>query len=108
MSAQDLSVYAGILLSFFFSYAPKISDWYNALDATYKRLIMAGALLLVVGGVMGLACGGLGADLGISVTCDKAGIIGMIKAFIAALIANQGAYLISPKKNALRVIFLKK
>jgi hypothetical protein len=97
MSAEMISASAGILLSLVFAYIPGLSNWYKALDGTYKRLVMLAALALVVGGMMGLSCLGVSLPGGVKPACSQAGLLEMLEAFIAALIANQAAYLISPK-----------
>lgn len=97
MTADLLAGIAGVVLSLFFSYVPKLNTKFAGLDDTYKRLIMLGALVLVSGAVYGLACAGWAGDLGIGVTCDKAGGIELVKAFFVALIANQSAFAISPR-----------
>ena len=94
MSAEQLAAIAGIILSLLFSYVPGLSDWYSGLESTKKRLVMAALLLGVAGGVFGLACG----NVITTVVCDKSGALGLIQAFIAALIANQATYQISPRK----------
>ena len=94
MSAEQLAAIAGVILSLLFSYVPGLSDWYGALDPTKKRLVMAVLLLAVAAGVFGASCGKLVAG----VTCDKAGALALISAFITALVANQAAYQISPRK----------
>jgi len=93
MSAAELAAIAGVVLSLAFSYVPGLSDLYNTLDPTKKRIWMAVLLLSAAGGVFGLSCGNVTA----TVTCDKAGVLGLIQAFIAALVANQATYQISPK-----------
>lgn len=94
MSAEQLAAIAGIILSLLFSYIPGLSDWYDHLDSTQKRLAMAALLLGVSGGIFGLSCG----NVITAVVCDKSGALGLIQAFIAALIANQATYQISPRK----------
>jgi hypothetical protein len=94
MSAEQLAAIAGLILSLLFSYVPGLSDWYGALEPTWKRLVMVGLLLAVAGGVYGLSCG----DIITAVVCDKSGALGLIQAFFASLIANQAAYQISPRK----------
>jgi hypothetical protein len=95
MSADTLALYAGVILSLLFGYVPGLSDWFATLDGVKKRLLMAGLLLLVALGVVGLACSGYGSIFGVPVTCDQAGIAGMIRAFVEAMIANQATYAIS-------------
>ncbi len=46
-----------------------------------------------------IACAGLGSHFGIQITCDQGGGLGLLQVLIAALIANQSAYLISPRPN---------
>lgn len=94
MSADQLAAIAGVVLSLAFSYIPGLSDWYGALESVYKRLLMAGLLVVVACAVFGLSCGGLVAY----VTCDKAGALGLVNALVAALVANQSTYLLSPQK----------
>lgn len=98
MTPELLSSLAGIVLSLLFSYVPGLSTWYARLDTQYKSLSMVVLLLLTAGGVFGLACAGLLA----SVTCDQAGGIQMIKIFVAALIANQAAYILSPQTASVK------
>jgi hypothetical protein len=62
------------------------------LDATRKRLIMAGLLLLVSVGALGLSC----ANILVTVACTQAGVLSLVNVFIAALVANQAAYMIAP------------
>jgi hypothetical protein len=97
MSAEQLAAIAGVLLSLLFSYVPGLSDWYGALDPTKKRLVMAALLLVVAVGVFAASCGQFVAGV-VGVTCDKGGALALISAFITALVANQAAYQISPRK----------
>ena len=94
MSAEQLAAIAGVVLSLVFSYIPGISDWYSGLESTQKRLVMAALLLAVAGAAFGLSCG----NVWVTVTCDKAGVIGLVNALIAALVANQATYQLSPRK----------
>lgn len=102
MDAALLASLAGILLSLLFSYVPKLSDWFAVLEGVYKRLIMAGLLLVVAGGAFGLSC----ASVISAVTCDQPGALGLVKAFIAALIANQSTYMISPETKRVQQVRL--
>lgn len=93
MTATELSAIAGIVLSLAFSYLPGVSSWFDKLDPTRKRLTMAVVLLVASSAIVGLSCAGV---LG-AASCDQSGVIGVAGAFIAALVANQSAYLISPQ-----------
>jgi len=94
MDAELLASVTGILLSLLFSYVPGIKDWFESLAASNKQALMGLLLLSVSGAVFGLSCAGL-VDVG--VVCDKAGALGMVSVFVAALIANQSMYLLTKK-----------
>ncbi len=93
MTTEQLSAIAGVLLSLAFSYVPGLSGKFDTLEPTGKRLVMAGLLLLVAVAAFGLSC----SKVVDAVACDKPGALGLVSAFIAALVANQGAFLLSPK-----------
>ena len=95
MTSEELAMVAGIILSLISSYVPKVSDWYAKRNATERRLIMAVLLLLVAAGAFGLSC----AKIVLAVTCTREGAIGLLFAFVYALIANQATFLISPKRT---------
>jgi len=97
MSAESLSLIAGTVLSLAFSYLPGISEWYASLEATHKRLVMLGLLVLATGAVFGLACAGWGAELGLDLACDYHGLLGLVQQLVLAIIANQGVYALSPR-----------
>lgn len=97
MSAAELSSIAGVILSLAMSYIPGLSDWYNKFDSTKKSGIMAVLLLVVTLSVFGLACGKVLAS--VAITCDKAGALSLIQAYIAALIASQATFVLSPRKS---------
>lgn len=93
LTPESLSMISGVILSLAFSYIPGLNAWYGSLDATVKRLIMAGILFLTAAVIFGLACAGILSG----VACDKAGLIDVIWAFILAVTANQATYAISPR-----------
>jgi hypothetical protein len=98
MTPESLSIIAGILLSLAASYLPGFSAWFAALDATYKRLLMLACLAAAAAASFGLACIP-GSPLA-TVTCDQPGAWTIAQAFVAAAIANQTTYLLSPQKDA--------
>lgn len=102
MTAELLSSVAGIVLSLLFSYVPGLNAWFAGLDSVKKSLIMLGALLLVAGGIYGIACIGWGEAWGITMTCDQAGLQQLVTAFILAAVSNQAAYKLSPEAAAVR------
>jgi hypothetical protein len=105
MDANILAGIAGVVLSLVFAYAPGVQGWFNALDGTYKRLINLGALALVAAAVFGLGCAKW---FSVPVTCDQTGLEGLIQAFVAAAIANQGAYLMTTASSPARKLKYQK
>lgn len=93
MTAEQLSAYAGVILSLLFSYVPGLSNWYDPLEPTRKRLIMLALLAVTVLSVYGLSCG----NIYNIVTCDKTGALTLVNAFIMAMVANQATYKLSPR-----------
>jgi hypothetical protein len=93
MTAETLSAVAGVVLSLAFSYVPGLAPWFGQLEATMKRLVMAGSLLIVSIVVVALSCW----NITPLVACTQDGIVALVSAFLAALVANQAAYLISPR-----------
>jgi len=93
MTAELLAGISGTVVSVLFSYLPGLSGAYDGLGATYKRLVMAGVLLVVTAAVYGLSCAGIYQFF----ACDQAGIIKAVEIFVAALVANQATYLITPE-----------
>jgi hypothetical protein len=102
MDATVLASVAGVILALGFAYIPGLNEWYAKQTAQAKALVMLGLLAAVAGGAYGLACAGLAGDFDIGVTCDKAGGIALLKAFLAALAANQATYLIAPQTQKVR------
>lgn len=102
MSAEVLSLIAGSVLSLVFSYVPGLNASFAAKSAEVKRLIMLGLLVVVGAAVAGIACSGFGADVGIAVTCDRTGLVGLLIATALAAIANQTTYNVSPKTPAVQ------
>ena len=95
MTAETLTAVAGLVLSLLFSYVPGLNGWFDALESTYKRIIMLVLLIVVAGGAYALACVGASEQLGLAVTCDYEGGVVLARVFIAALVANQAAYAIT-------------
>jgi len=98
MASETLILIAGAILSLAFSYIPGLAPAYDKLEPTQKRLIMLALLVVVTGSVYGLSCAGWGSSWGIVITCNLAGLQGLIAQLILAIIANQGVYAISPRK----------
>ena len=97
MSAQHLSAISGVLLSLAFMYIPGLAPKFDALEPTYKRLIMLGLLVVVAASIYGLSCAGIGEAWGINISCDQSGLEALVANFVLAMIANQSIYQISPR-----------
>ena len=87
------------IISLMFSYIPGLSEKFAALAGEYKRLIMAGLMVLVAVVIYAGSCFGL---LSIGIACDQPGVLQLVSIVLAALIANQGVYAISPQTAAVR------
>ena len=98
MTPETLASISGIALSLLFSYIPGFKTWYEPLSTDSKRLVMLALLLVTTLVTFGLACANLSPE--IAVACDTAGAWGLFKVFVAAVIANQATFLISPKGNS--------
>ncbi len=96
MTIEQLAAVAGVVLSLAFSYVPGLNAKFDAQPPTIKRLVMAALLLVVALGAFGLSCAQIISD----VACTQAGAIGLVQVFIAALVANQGAFLLSPRPKS--------
>lgn len=99
MNVQELIPYlAGVALSLVMAYVPGASDWYGALDGTRKRLVMLGLLFGVSIVYVALGCAPFGSVFGVPAeVCAAGGIAAVIRAFLAAAIANQSTYLLTPR-----------
>lgn len=98
MTPEQLASVAGIVLSLAFSYIPGLSDWYAALNGVNKRLVMLVIVVVIAAAAFGLTCAGVALD-NVTVTCDQAGAVALVQNVIAALVANQAAFLLSPKRK---------
>jgi hypothetical protein len=60
---------------------------------------MAGLLVGVGAALFGLACGGV-VEFAQGATCDRDGMVEIVRAVLYALVANQSAYLLGVRKVA--------
>jgi len=98
MTPDTLALVAGVILSLAFSYIPNLRTWFAEQTKEFQQLAMLGLMVLVAAATYGLACAGILSDLfGVSLTCDKIGILGLLKALIFAVMANQATYKITPQ-----------
>ena len=85
ISSEELSAAAGIVLSLGFSYIPGVSQRFDGLTPTQKRLAMLGLLLACALGVFGLSCANSGVIT--APACDRAGAWGLALAALSGLAA---------------------
>lgn len=92
---DTLALIVGVALSLLFKFIPGFKTWYDALADEYKGLIMAAIVFLSAAVLYGLSCVGWLEGLwpGLGLTCDQAGLSGLIRAVVLALTANQATYL---------------
>lgn len=95
MTGTELSAAAGIFWSLVFSYVPPVQDWYATLDKKMKSVVMLGVLVVTTLGIFAISCLGWWPI----VKCTEVGAKGLAEAFVAALIANQSTYLVSPQRE---------
>lgn len=91
MNADTLASLGAIVLSLGFAYIPRLKEWYAALEPTQKAGLMAVLLIVLSIAIFAASCGDI---ISVGITCDKSGAVGLAQILIAALIANQGSYLL--------------
>lgn len=103
MSPEALASFAGIGLSLVLSYVPGLADWYETRPSTSKRAVMALMLLAVAIGSAVWTCSQpqVGDPFRM---CIGSSWRAYAQAFVAALVASQGAYLLTPKDKDGNVI----
>jgi hypothetical protein len=94
---QELYDYlAGVLMSLFFAYFPKVNTWFLALDGKFKRLVLFGFTVVVAGGYFGLSCTPFAAQLGITTACTSEAASNAVLILVKMLIASQVTYVALP------------
>jgi hypothetical protein len=99
MTLDTLNALLGAALSLLLSFST-IKNWFENLSGDAKRLSIIGLLALISLASYLLACSPLAPDLGLAVTCDQAGAVALLRAFLAALVASQAAYALTPRRAA--------
>lgn len=94
MDNNTLAGLAGVIISLAFSYVPGLKGLYDRLTGDYKRLAMLVVLVVVAAGLFGASCAGVSEK----VTCDALGAKTLLSMLLAAAVANQTAYALTPKK----------
>jgi hypothetical protein len=103
MSPDTLSALAGLLLALALAYVPGLAPRWRALPGDHKRLALAGLLALVTLGSFALACVPPLAVLrppSFGVACAAPDLNALLSAFVLALVANQGAYVLAVRRRS--------
>jgi len=87
---ETLSYLAGFTMSLSFSFVPKLKEWFGALAGNEKRLVL---LVFLLASAIGLYLYEFG------LVYDPVGARLWLDRFIAAGLASQAAYLLTPKTN---------
>lgn len=93
MSSDQLSAGAGIVLSLAFSYLPGLRQWYAEQQPEHKALGMLVALAVTAMLALSISCAGLQQI----VPCDQPGVWSLVRAFVAAAVANQTTYTLTKR-----------
>jgi len=94
MKLSDIiALFGATALSVLFTYVPGLRTKYAALDKTRKQTVMLGLLFVGVLVLFASSC----VDLWVVVACDQAGALDIARAFVLAVIANQGTHSITPE-----------
>lgn len=91
----------GVAMSLAFAYVPGLREKYDALDAAGKARVMAVCLVVASLVVFGLACANILYLFGLMVACTADSAVGIFRILLAALVANQAAFvlLVKPYKR---------
>ena len=98
MTIETLNALLGAVLSLLLSFSA-IRKWYEPLGGDAKRLIVVGVLALISLGSYLLACSAIGPGLEMGIECGENGALAILEAFLAAAVANQATYALTPPKG---------
>ena len=94
MTAEQISAIAATALSLFLAYFPFVKGWYDPLPNPQKVTVTGLLLVLVTAAALAYNCRADAAGLA---ACVAANWPAYASALIAALVANQGTYLLFVK-----------
>jgi hypothetical protein len=98
ITADLIAAAASILLSLALNYIPGLNTKFAELSSEIKSLIVA-ISIIVIGILVALSsCG----NLWVFISCDKVGLMKIGECILFALVANQGAYKLSPQTKAVK------
>jgi len=92
LTAEQLALIAASVAALAFDHLPGLNAWFNRLDESFKRALMAALTLLIAACSQGLACLGI---LETGYACDQAGILATIGIWLGAISVNQATHLLT-------------
>lgn len=95
MTPELIASTAGVIISLVVEYVPPVARVWASLTGDRKRAVMGALMVLVGAGAYALACVGWADVFGLPTTCDQRGVAEVVRAVIAALVANQATYTIA-------------
>jgi hypothetical protein len=98
-SPEQLFAFAlsGVVFSAVLEYFPKLESWFNGLSDNQQRSLVLGSGVGLVLGAFGLEC--LELVTGLPWVCSEVGLVNVLAAYIAYIVASQSAYLILPRRK---------
>ena len=100
LTAEKIVLWAGVFVSWLFSYFPGLNTWYAAKTEDFKKLFMIGVLTVMVVGLYALMCFGILTIAGM--TCSTDSLVTIAYLWIIAIVTNQSIYKITPQTNAVK------
>ncbi len=105
VTPQLIAGVLSIIFSLLFTYFPKLNTWYAGLTTEAKSGIMILGTALISGFLYLASCQ---AWLVTDLVCTQEGLIGLVKIFFVALVANQATYLVSPQPKPVQAAKLSR
>jgi hypothetical protein len=100
LTAEKIALWAGVFVSWLFSYFPGLNTWYAAKSEDFKKLFMIGVLTFVVVGLYTLMCFNIITIA--NMTCSTDSLVTIAYLWIIAIVTNQSIYKITPQLNAVK------
>ena len=95
MDHNLLAASASILLALALAYVPGLAPRFDKLSGPSKRLAVLVCLVVIAAGSQALACYPPLASLVPGLACTPMSVGGTVSAFVSALVANQGTYVLA-------------
>ncbi len=97
MTSEEIAAVAGVVLSLFFFYVPKVGPWYERLNQADKIKVMGAGIVLVGIAAFLFSCYEV---IQVGISCDAYGFKQVVVNIVYALMANQGTYTLFRKLQA--------